>query len=373
MSTRLKFNKLFRLLRLSGGKRSWLGVAAVILFVFVLNFGLYWETSQAKQSGYLASSLKGYGAGGDEEIVDAGSFSVSLTQDGIIPDSLECFLNPRVTFPEIYSYEGSDVQPTGLGSDTFFSYKSPLTTLSSQNSRNDVITHIVSDGENPWTIAARYGVSVNTVLWANKMTASQYVRVGQELTILPVSGVRHQVVKGDTVDSLAKKYNALSDKVITFNNLPESKGLEIGSYLMIPDGEMPAPPKPKYVPQVKNYTTFALGEAVRRAYMAGQCTWYVAQKRVDIPSNWGNAKNWLGNALASGYSVCKGSKCTPQKGAIISLKDSSWRARLYGHVAFVESVSGDQITITEMNYVGPYKVSSRTLAIGDSKIAGYIY
>lgn len=371
MSIRLKFNKITELLRPSDRKNSWLGVAAVILFVFILNFGLYWNVSQAKQNSLLTSSLKGYGGGGDEEVVGVDSINLSLSGSGNMPDSLKCFLNPRVSFPEVFSDEDTEIQPIELGEDTFFSYFSPLTTFSSRNSRSDVITHIVSDGENPWTIAAHYGVSANTVLWANGLSASQYVKVGQELVILPVSGVRHKVVKGDTAESLAKKYNSELDKVIVFNNLPESKSLEVGGYLILPDGEMPAPPKPKYVPQ--NYTTLALGEAVRRAYASGHCTWYVAQKRTDIPTNWGNAKNWLGNALAAGYSVCRGANCTPTKGAIVSLKDSGWQAVLYGHVAYVESVSGNQITISEMNRLGRYKVSNRTLSIGDKKIAGYIY
>jgi len=371
MSIRLKFNKIFKLLRPSDKKNSWLGVAAVILFVFVLNFGLYFEISHAKQGGLLSPSLKGFGAGGDEEVIEIDSVNISFGQNNLVPDSLRCFLNPRITFPEVYPESEEEIQPVGLGSDTLFAYRSPLTTFSSQNSRSDVITHIVSDGENPWTIAARYGVSANTVLWANKLSTYQYVKVGQELTILPVSGIRHAVVKGDTVDGLAKKYKAETNKIITFNNLPESKSLEVGGYLIIPDGEMPAAPKPQYVPT--SYTTFALGQAIRRAYAAGHCTWYVAQKRTDIPSNWGNAKNWLGNALSAGYSVCKGANCTPKKGAIISLKDSGWQAILYGHVAYVESVNGNQINITEMNRVGRYKVSSRTLNIGDGKIAGYIY
>ncbi len=365
MFTRSKIAHFLKLLRPFKKLGFKLGVAAVILFALVLSFGL---SSQAKAPSFWSSS--GFGAGGEEEVVNLTPVNLTFP-DGFSSNSLSCFLNPRLRFPQDLAENQEEIPIIGLGQDTFFGYQSPLTTLSSKNSRNEVITHIVKNGENPWTIAAFYGVSANTVLWANKLSQWQYVRTGQELVILPVSGIRHQVQNGDTVEKIAQKYRAETGKIIAFNNLAADKGLELGEYLVVPDGEMPAPPKPKYVPPT--YTNFALGEAVRRAYAAGHCTWYVAQKRTDIPSNWGNAKNWIKNALAAGYSVCQGNDCTPQKGAIISLKDSGWMARLWGHVAYAEEINGDQITISEMNHVGRYKVNNRTLSVGDKKIGGYIY
>lgn len=360
-----KIALISKLLKPLGGKFGPIGVAAVILFVLSLSFGL---PSQAKApSAYFWG---GFGAGGDEEVINGNSLTFNFTDD-LSSTSFSCFLNPRLSFPQGFGENWEEIPTIGLGQDTIFSYNSPLTILSSKNSRSEVITHTVVNGENPWTIAAFYGISANTVLWANNLSQWQYVRTGQELVILPVSGIRHQVKNGDTVEKIAQKYRAQAEKIITFNNLAADKGLELGEYLVVPDGEMPAPPKPKYVPPT--YTNFVLGEAVRRAYAAGHCTWYVAQKRTDIPSNWGNAKNWIKNALAAGYSVCQGNDCVPQKGAIVSVKDSGWMARLWGHVAYVEEVNGDQITISEMNHVGRYKVNNRTLSIGDKKISGYIY
>ncbi len=342
---------------------NWFGVAAVILFVFGLNFAL---SFQAKA--FLSGFKGGFGAGTEETI----NSDLPLSDDSSF-DSFSCFLNPKLSFPPVFIENQEEIAALELGGDTIFGYRSPLTFFSSANLRDGVTVHKVAMGENPWTIAAKYGVSPNTVLWANNMSSWQYVKVDQELVILPVSGVRHKVVKGDTVEKIAKKYKAEAGKIIVFNNLPpDSPELEAGEYLIVPDGEMPAPPAPKYIPT--SYTTFAYGEALRRgAYAVGHCTWYVAQKRADIPTNWGNAKNWLNNALAAGYAVCQGRDCTPQRGAIISLNDSGWMARLWGHVAYIEEVNGNQITISEMNHVGRYRVNNRNLSIGDKKIKGYIY
>ena len=344
---------------------SGLEMLAVILFIFCLCFGM------SLQVGAFPPGFKGGFGGGNEETIDSDSLN-SVLPDNPALNSFSCFLNPRLSFTPVFLESCEEVPFIEIGGDTILGHRSPLTTFSSRNSRNEIIIHQVVMGENPWTIAARYGISPNTVLWANNLSTWQYVKVNQELIILPVSGVRHKVVKGDTVEKIAKKYKAEAEKIIAFNNLPSGGGeLKEGEYLIVPDGQIPETPKPKLAPQ--NYTTFAFAQAIRSAYAAGQCTWYVAQKRTDIPTNWGNAKNWLNNALSAGFAVCQGRDCVPQKGAIVSLAENGWTARLWGHVAYIEEVNGNQISISEMNLVGKYKVDNRTLNVGDKKIKGYIY
>ena len=76
------------------------------------------------------------------------------------------------------------------------------------------------------------------------------------------------------------------------------------------------------------------------------------------------AETKLANAQAMGYSVCWGSQCTPTAGAIVSLNGSAWMSRLYGHVAYVESVSDGWFTISEMNHKGWAIKSVRTISTG---------
>jgi murein DD-endopeptidase MepM/ murein hydrolase activator NlpD len=83
-----------------------------------------------------------------------------------------------------------------------------------------------------------FGVSVNTIKWANAI--SNTIREGDTLVILPVSGVSYTVVKGDTLRSIVRKYKADLDEVITFNNLKGDEVLAVGTKLIIPDGEAPS-------------------------------------------------------------------------------------------------------------------------------------
>jgi LysM repeat protein len=44
-------------------------------------------------------------------------------------------------------------------------------------------------------------------LWANNFDANHILRPGEIIKVPPVSGVLHQVVSGDTISSIAKKYD----------------------------------------------------------------------------------------------------------------------------------------------------------------------
>lgn len=96
-------------------------------------------------------------------------------------------------------------------------------------------------------------------------------------------------------------------------------------------------------------------------FYAGQCTRYVASQKT-IP--WGgNAGDWLKNAAAEGYQTSK----TPKAGAVIVTNESST-----GHVGIVESIKGDKMVISEMNYEGWGKVTKREIPLDSSKIKGFI-
>lgn len=242
-------------------------------------------------------------------------------------------------------------------------------TIISQQSRDKIINYLVQEGDTPISIAAAYGITANTLLWANNFSSNSIIRPGDELTIPPVSGVIHRVKSGDTIDAIAKKYSAKGKDIITFNELPADGAIGEGQKLIVPDGQMPAPPKPKLkiAPSRSYASIIGEGTGLSRNFPWGQCTWYVAQKRIVTWS--GNAKSWLANALAQGYQTGN----TAQVGAIVALNEGGWMGRLYGHVAYVESVQNGWVTISEMNYRCLGCRSVRTISIHDKDIRGYIY
>ena len=107
--------------------------------------------------------------------------------------------------------------------------------------------YVVRPGDTLSEIADMFGVSVNTIIWANNLSGVKDVRPGQTLVILPISGTKHTVAKGDTLKSIAKKYKADANEIAQFNGLDPAEGLAVGSTIIIPGGEIapPAPTKPR--------------------------------------------------------------------------------------------------------------------------------
>jgi surface antigen len=95
----------------------------------------------------------------------------------------------------------------------------------------------------------------------------------------------------------------------------------------------------------------------------GYCTWYVANQ-VYVP--WmGNAIEWWPNARAMGYA--EGS--APRVHSIMVTRESS-----VGHVAWVESVDGSTIVVSEMNFSGWNRVDRRTINLNSfGPLVGFIY
>lgn len=84
-------------------------------------------------------------------------------------------------------------------------------------------------------------------------------------------------------------------------------------------------------------------------YGCRQCASYVAwriAKETGYYYRWGNAKDFTGNATNAGYKYLG---MNPQPGSI-AVMDPGKAGQGYGHVAWVEGVSGDMITISQYNY-----------------------
>ncbi len=111
-----------------------------------------------------------------------------------------------------------------------------------ERAREGVVKHVVEGGETVSDIADRYNISVNTVLWENRLGERDFIKPGQVLTVLPTTGVSHQVQRGDTVASIAQKYKADEGEIISFNKLASADAIDQNEILLIPNGTVPPPP-----------------------------------------------------------------------------------------------------------------------------------
>ena len=96
--------------------------------------------------------------------------------------------------------------------------------------------YIVQKGDSLWSIAKKYGLSVEELKDLNHLS-SNMLQVGEKLLVKDTSsstdiGVYYTVVAGDTLYGIAKKYNTTADEIKKLNNL-KSNTLSIGQKLLV--------------------------------------------------------------------------------------------------------------------------------------------
>ena len=105
------------------------------------------------------------------------------------------------------------------------------------STRTQSVEYVVEAGDSLGSIAYQFGISVETIMWENKLTTRSILRPGDKLVIPPTSGVMHTIKKGDTLKKIATLYGAKQEEIVSFNRLKsDGTDLVIGEKIMIPGG-----------------------------------------------------------------------------------------------------------------------------------------
>ena len=182
-----------------------------------------------------------------------------------------------------------------IGDGTFYKPVAVDTVVESGSSL--LRTYIVRSGDTLTGIASRFGVSMMTLWWANKLTSKDDLHQGQVLTIPPVNGLVVTVAAGDTLEGLGATYNVDPQAIMDLNNLSDPL-LVIGQVLILPGAKGDPIPTPKPAP-VRKYTS---SSSASRTYVYTSGTWawpvpggYISQYfryghyGVDIADTWGSS------------------------------------------------------------------------------------
>lgn len=108
--------------------------------------------------------------------------------------------------------------------------------------QDQIVVYTVQPGDTPGQIADNFSITLNTLLWANNIRNPDLIRIGDDLIILPVSGVHYEVKKGDTIESIAKQFKGDVTDILQFNGIVFNEPLEAGITIIVPDGEVTPPP-----------------------------------------------------------------------------------------------------------------------------------
>lgn len=116
--------------------------------------------------------------------------------------------------------------------------RNPAGILPGPANQDQIQVYTVQAGDTLSSVAKNFDISLNTLLWANNLTKASRMKIGDDLIILPVSGVQYQVRRGDTIESIAKSFKGDVNEILSFNGLGVGEKLEVGSTIIIPDGEL---------------------------------------------------------------------------------------------------------------------------------------
>jgi len=103
-------------------------------------------------------------------------------------------------------------------------------------SRNGLMLYKIKQGDTISSLSAQFGISLNTIMWANQGVSKSSLRPGQEIVILPVTGVLHRVVAGESFESIANLYSVNLEELRTTNGNSEA-ALLLGEKIVIPQGK----------------------------------------------------------------------------------------------------------------------------------------
>ena len=133
----------------------------------------------------------------------------------------------------------------GAAAPILASAQGTTTTAASSASAATTTVHRVASGESLWTIAQRYGVSIDDLRAWNGIGASGVIYPGQQLTLrggaaatasTAVATTVHRVASGESLWTIARRYGVSVDELRAWNGLGASAIIHPGQQLTVRGG-----------------------------------------------------------------------------------------------------------------------------------------
>jgi len=197
----------------------------------------------------------------------------------------------------------------------------------------EISEYIVKGGDTLGSIAEKFNISLNTILWANDLSSKSVLKVAQKLVIMPVSGVMHVVREGDTLSQIALIHETKVEDIVDFNELKDEARIFAGDFLIVPNGI-----KPK--------------ASVRYATVPLSNSYFIAPipspARVTQGLHWFNAIDFSNGKCNEPVYAAAGGKVqrtgyTKLGGRYVRILHANGVVTYYGHLSKIETTPGAKV------------------------------
>jgi len=246
--------------------------------------------------------------------------------------------------PETESAAGFDVSTLPVQQDTGLAPAPIPITYKPQQPSHDLITYTVESGDTAISIANQFGIREESILGGNSFLSNDAGQLwaGTDIIILPVDGVLHDVVEGDTLEGLAEKYDVPVEDIIAYepNNLEFPYRLYPGTQILVPGAvrEVFVWDPPSYVS-----SSGSSPEAMQGIYVAvpgtGTFIWPTGVRRI-------TQNPWYGH-MAIDVGMVTGSPLYASDTGTVTY--ASWSPYCYGNLVVINHGNGFETFYAHMN------------------------
>ena len=207
-----------------------------------------------------------------------------------------------------------------------------------ESRKNDKISiYEVKPGDTISQIADMFEVSVNTIKWANGLDRA--IAPGDQLVILPISGIKHKVKSGGTIADIAKIYKADAKEIALFNGISVDATLTAGQEIIVPNVDLE-------IEEKKPSKSVAKSSSGSKSSGGGTSTWLIK------PINKGYRSQGLHGHNAIDFAAPVGTPIYAAAGGTVLIAKSGggWNGG-YGNYVVIKHSNGAQTLYAHMTDV----------------------